>query len=65
MPRDAIIDMDEETEVSHIEFLSEFEDEVWPIYQRRGLTKDTALLAWQLNNIQNTLLRIRDAVEED
>lgn len=63
--RDDIIDVTEEAEISHHQFLAEFDRDVWPIYERHGYTKDAALLAWQLNNIQNTLIRVRDAVEDD
>lgn len=64
MARERIVDMDEDAEISHIQFLAEFEEEVWPIYERHGYTKDTALLSYQLNLTQNVMIRVRDAVED-
>lgn len=48
---DELITMSERTEALHRNYLAEFEEKVWPIYQRWGYTKDTAMLAWMLMRV--------------
>jgi hypothetical protein len=54
------ITMSETNEASHRNFLAEFEEKAWPIYQRYGYSRDTALLMWNLDSIRESV----EAIEE-
>jgi len=47
----------EEIEVldSWRDVLDEFETTVWPLFEKRGYSKDTALIVWHLNPLKNYL----------
>jgi len=49
------IELDEESEISWTVFLTDFEEQVWPIFQKRGYSKDTALMIWKLNIMENEI----------
>ena len=53
---------DEETEISWIEHLKEFNDEIYPVFERQGFSRDTALQAWMMNRLFNL---ISDMLETD
>ena len=36
-------------------WLSKWELEVWPMFERHGFSKGAALIAWHLNQLKNTL----------
>lgn len=55
---------DEDVEVSWIEVLAEFDDKVWPVFERRGYTKDTALLLWSIIQLKKVVNDIASAVVE-
>lgn len=58
-----IIDLDEGDEVEHINYLSEFREKVWPIYQKEGMSFGDALIIWKLNTINNALYDLEEAVK--
>lgn len=45
------------------EALDEFTAQVYPIFQRRGVILDTALVLWELNKLNNRLQHIVDMLE--
>lgn len=55
------IPMAETDEASYRNYLCEFEEKVWPIFERYGYTKDTALLMWTLEKIRMGI----QAIQED
>jgi len=57
--------LEEWTEVTWINFLTEFEEQVWPIFKRRGYKKDTALMVWKLNIMENTMDNVLATLEGD
>ena len=63
--REHYIEWSEDTEVSWIEMLVEFEEKVWPVFDRAGYTKDTALILWSIIQVKGTLNEIAASVEPD
>ena len=51
----------EQEEVMWQSFLRDFETEVWPIFRKKGYSKDTALLFFMQHQ---TMLRISDLQDE-
>jgi len=49
------IELDEESEISWTVFLRDFEEQVWPMFKKMGYTKDTALMIWKLNIMENEI----------
>lgn len=56
--RNELIDMDEEFEASLITFLAEFEEKVWPAFQRRGYTRGEAMIIWELSEIRREVFQL-------
>ena len=63
--REHYIEWSEDTEVSWIEMLVEFEEKVLPVFERAGYSKDTALILWSIIQVKSTLNEIADAVIPD
>lgn len=61
--REEYIEFTEVVEVSHRDYLSEFDEKVWPVLKERGYTKDTALLYWMLNRIDVAVQAMRESLE--
>jgi hypothetical protein len=47
------------------EYLTEFDDKIMPIMLSHGYSRDTALLVWRLNTMENTLSDIRDLLQKE
>lgn len=63
-----IIELNETVEINHRQYLLEFDEKVWPIFEQRGYSKDTALLFWLLNRMENkldTLIKVATDNAED
>jgi hypothetical protein len=45
------IPLDESCEQDWIRYLTEFEERVWPMFKRRGYTKDAALITWKIHQV--------------
>jgi hypothetical protein len=58
------IPMAEATEIAHRNYLSEFNEKVWPIYQRYGFSRDAALLSWNLDKMRERLEGIEQLLTE-
>ena len=58
-----MIDIPEVDEIEHINYLSDFREKVWPIYNKEGMTFGEALIVWRLNCLNNTMRDVRDAIE--
>jgi len=63
--REHYIEWSEDTEVSWIEVLAEFDEKVWPVFERAGYTKDTALILWSIVQLKQAVNDIADAVIPD
>lgn len=44
--------------------LVDFEDVYRAVFQRRGITRDTALLAWEINSLKNAVHSVEDMIAE-
>ena len=55
LDKEEIIGLTEKTEERYHDFLREFENDVWPIFKKFGYTRDTSLLFFKLNNIENAV----------
>lgn len=60
-----IIDMSEQGEYRWQQYLQEFEEDIYPIFKRRGYTKFEAFLLWAMNDIKNELAALNDKVVYD
>lgn len=60
---DEIITFTEECEHNHARYLAEFFEKVWPVLERQGISRDTALLYWSLTKCENMLEQIAEAME--
>jgi len=60
--RDTYIEWSEDTEVSWIEMLAEFDSKIWPVFEHAGYRKDTALLLWAIVQLKSAVNDIRDHV---
>lgn len=58
------LNTNEETEISWINGLKEFDEEVWPIFQRRGYSKGDAMMLYQMQGIKNALYTIQEILQE-
>jgi len=63
--REHYIEWSEDTEVSWIEMLVEFEEKVLPVFERAGYSKDTALILWSIVQLKQSVNDIADAVIPD
>jgi len=63
--RECYIEWSEDTEVSWIEMLAEFNEKVWPAFEHAGYTKDTALLLYSIVQLKAAVNEIADAVIPD
>lgn len=61
---DEMIDFDEACEIQHINYLIEFKDKVWPIYQAQGFTLGEAFFAWKFNVLKNTVDELIEEMRE-
>ena len=61
--------VDEEVERRWLSFLRRFEEVIWPtLYAGRGISKDVALLSWQLSYLQGeteAMVRLIERLEVD
>lgn len=48
---DEVLQITEKAEIHWTKALNEFEESIWPIFERKGYSKDTALTVWWLNRI--------------
>jgi len=55
MARDRDLNFSEVCEISWIQYLDAFNEQVWPVFKERGFSKDMALQVWMLNKIFNEL----------
>jgi hypothetical protein len=53
--RPELISWAEQTEQHYMQFLREFDEKVWPLFQRRGYSKDAALMVWSMRQLQGDL----------
>lgn len=53
--REDLIAWSERTEQNYMQFLREFDEKVWPLFQRRGYSKDAALMVWSMRQVQADL----------
>jgi hypothetical protein len=67
-----LIDMGEDVEINHRNYLTEWDEKVWPIFKNRGISKEGALTYWMLNKaiselaaITRTLEEVRDELQEN
>jgi hypothetical protein len=56
------LEVDEHVEITWINYLGDFEKEVWPTFQRMGYTKDTALIVWLINKVNNNIDNVIEAI---
>ncbi len=59
-----MIQVDESDEIALRNYLSEFNEKVWPIYQRYGFPKHAALIDHSLDQMRGRLERIVTLLEE-
>lgn len=55
----------EQTEIELENLLREFEATVWPVFERRGYTKDTALIYWITTYNNGRLCDIISLLEQE
>jgi len=58
MPRDRELYFPESTEEGWMEYLSDFKEQVLPIFLKQGFSQDTALQVWFMNKVNNSLNEI-------
>lgn len=58
---DDFITFDEEQERNWRQWLSEFKEKVYPVFQGYGLTLPEAMMLWKLQSIYNELGQNEDA----
>lgn len=59
------LNFDEEAEVSWTIYLKDFDEQVWPILQAKGYSKDAALQVWLLNKLFNLVGDLIDVIREE
>ena len=59
------IEWTEDVEISWIEMLGEFDQKVWPVFERMGYKKDTALILYAIVQLKSAVNEIRDHFCED
>lgn len=60
-----LIPFAERTEIMHRNYLAEFREKVWPMYQRYGFSLDAAMTIWMLNKLMNNIEELIDLMRED
>ncbi len=55
-------ELDQETLDSWREVLLDFEDVYQPVFRRRGISRDAALLVWQINKMKNAIHDVEAAI---
>jgi hypothetical protein len=55
----------EQTEIELGNFLREFDATGWPVFQRHGYTKDTAVLYWRLSQALGELAEIESLLRDE
>ena len=58
-----LIPLAEATEIAHRNFLAEFEEKVWPIFQHYGYSKEAAVNHWMQCKVLERLDCVIDALE--
>lgn len=59
------IDIGEDSEIFTMEYLSEFMEKIWPMYEHHGFTRDTALIAWSMGQQRIILEAMLQTLGED
>lgn len=62
---DEMITMHERTEIFWRNHNAEFDEKVWPIFQRHGYSKDAALTCWLIGKIHDRLDHIEDMIQAE
>lgn len=58
MPRERDLYFPENVEEGWMEYLSDFKEQVLPVFLKAGFSQDTALQVWFLNKVNNSLNEI-------
>lgn len=59
-----LIPLEEATEIAHRNFLSEFNEKAWPIFEHYGYSKEAGLNHWMQCKTLERLDLVIDAVQE-
>lgn len=54
---------EEATEVNWIEYLSEFKEEIYPIFEKHGISFADAIIIWKLNTVRNSIDKVEELLE--
>lgn len=60
---DNLVCMPASTEVHWRQFLSEFNERVWPVFKEHGISKDAALLCFLSADIHDGIMGLEDLIE--
>lgn len=68
LDREEFITWSEDCEISHRQFLAEFNEKVWPALKEYGFSRDALLTYWTLNSvnvsIETLITEVRNRIPE-
>ena len=59
------LQIDEETEINWRQYIADFREQVWPVFQGQGFTFADAFHVWMANRLHNAITDLLDALEAD
>lgn len=62
--KDNLVCMPASTETHWRQFLSEFNERVWPVFKEHGISKDAALLTFISADIHDSVMGLEDLIEQ-
>jgi hypothetical protein len=59
-----VVEFTEDVEVSHREYLAEFKEKVWPVFEPYGFTFPEAYNYWALNKLHNAVDKLCSVLDD-
>lgn len=61
---DDIVRLTAQTEFRWRNFLSDFNEKVWPLFREYGFSKDAALAAWMMAKLNDNIVDLQDLIDD-
>lgn len=56
---------DEKQEIMWVDYLKQFRDDVYPLFQQSGFSLPEAFSCWQMNRVNNSIHKLIEYFEEE
>lgn len=55
----------ERAEINWTQYLKDFREQVFPVFELQGISFESAFMCWVLNKVNNTLCEVADFLEKE